>query len=87
MPPLQCFLGASTQTRKHDSVCRVKPISTKHKVHISLTQLTDKFVFVDVRLKNAVIASQCAHWRGNPPVREKCTEKHTKNGNSCDFCW
>ena len=30
-----------------------------------------KLVFIGVRSKNAVIASQCAHWRGNPPVREE----------------
>ena len=35
----------------------------------------NKLVFVGVRLKNAVIASQCAHWRGNPPVRGEMYRK------------
>ena len=35
----------------------------------ALTQLPDKLAFSNASQINAVIASQCAHWRGNPPVR------------------
>ena len=28
---------------------------------------SDKLLFTRAHPKNAVIASQCAHWRGNPP--------------------
>ena len=36
--------------------------------HIRFAWYTDKLLFVDVRSKNAVIASQFANWRGNPPA-------------------
>ena len=45
------------------------------KVHIDVTQQDDKLLFESARLINAVIASQCAHWRGNPPVRGKMYRK------------
>ncbi len=35
---------------------------------IGSIMLPDKLVFVGVHHKFPVIASQCAHWRGNPPV-------------------
>ena len=38
-------------------------------VLIGFTQQYDNLVFEIVRLKNAVIANQCAHWCGNPPDR------------------
>ena len=41
--------------------------------------LADKLLFVDVRSKNAVIASQFANWRGNPPVEWNQVTITTKN--------
>ncbi len=30
-----------------------------------------------------VIPSQCAHWRGNPPVRRECNENHSEKLGDC----
>ena len=38
---------------------------------LRLSRQHDKLVFENAHSKYAVIASQCAHWRGNPPVRWK----------------
>ena len=55
-------------------------------VLIGLTQQTGKLVFVSVHSKNAVIASQCAHWRGNPPVREEMYRQLPyRSGNAAIF--
>ena len=40
---------------------------------------SDKQVFESVHLKNAVIASQCSHWRGNPPDEWNHVTITTKN--------
>ena len=38
-----------------------------------------KLVFESASSKSAVIASQCAHWRGNPPVERNQVSITTKN--------
>ena len=54
------------------------------------TQQSDKLVFEREHCKLPVIANQCAHWCGNPPVRGKMyrqlprrTEKRCDFGGNC----
>ena len=50
------------------------------------TQQIDKLVFVGLCPKLPVIASQCAHWRGNPPVRGEMYRKEPERmGDSTIF--
>ena len=49
---------------------------------VGLTQQIGKLVF---EKNNAVIASQCAHWRGNPPVPWNQVTITTKNRRSSHF--
>ena len=52
---------------------------------IGSIMLPDKLVFVGVHHKFPVIASQCAHWRGNPPVERNQVTITTKNSNNSRF--
>ena len=44
-------------------------------------------VFVGVHPRLAVIASQCAHWRGNPPVERNHVTITTKNHGELHNSW
>ena len=43
-------------------------------------------VFVGLCPKLPVIASQCAHWRGNPPVERNQVTITTRNRNVSQLC-
>ena len=46
----------------------------------------DKLVFAGVHPRFAVIANQCAHWCGNPPVERNQVTITTRNRNVSQLC-
>ena len=58
IPPMRCFIGVF----KTDQQTQIQTIGFRK---------LNKLVFVAVRPKLSVIANQCAHWCGNPPVSEE----------------
>ena len=63
-------------------------MSIAFSLFLAFTELPhiDKLVFESAHQIYAVIASQCAHWRGNPPVEWNQVTITTKNRKVFPLC-
>ena len=55
--------------------------------YIGILHRHGKLVFERLRCKLPVIANQCAHWCGNPPVERNQVTITTKNRSDSHFFW
>ena len=66
--------------------CALFQLADKEMLPMWAGKQCDKLLFTRAHPKKTVIASQCAHWRGNPPVEKNQVTIITKNrGNAHPF--